>query len=137
MKKKIHSVLLIDDSIPINFFHKRIIEKAGITMSCIALNNGQEALDYLKVKHDTKEKLPELIFIDINMPVLNGWEFLEKFRALHKSIPNEVITVMLTTSINPDDKEKAKTHNISNYIPKPLTVKILQDLHEKYFAERP
>ena len=136
MKNKIHSVLLIDDSIPINYFHKIIVEKSGVALNCIAVNNGQEALDYLQIKKDAQERLPELIFVDINMPGINGWEFLEKFRANHKSILKEVVTVMLTTSINPDDKEKSKRLNVPNYFPKPLTVKLLVDLYDSYFNHR-
>ena len=133
MKNKFHSVLLIDDSIPINYFHKIIVEKSGIALSCIAVNNGQEALDYLQLKQDASERFPELILVDINMPVLNGWEFLETFRAKHKAIFNEVVTVMLTTSINPDDKEKAKELDVPNYLLKPLTVKVLENVRDSYF----
>jgi len=136
MKNKFHSVLLIDDSIPINYFHKIIIEKSGVSLSCVAVNNGQEGLDYLQIKQDAQERFPELIFVDINMPVMNGWEFLEKFRTNHIATLKEVVTVMLTTSINPDDKEKAKKLNVLNYLPKPLTVKVLEDLCESYFKDR-
>ena len=136
MKSKFHSVLLIDDSIPINYYHKIIVEKSGVALKCIAVNNGQEALDYLQTKKDAQERLPELIFVDINMPGINGWEFLEKFRANHNSILKEVVTVMLTTSINPDDKEKSKRLNVSNYFAKPLTVKVLEDLYDSYFNDR-
>ena len=128
--------MLIDDSIPINYFHKIIVKKSGIALSCIAVNNGQEALDYLQIKQDAQERFPELIFVDINMPVINGWEFLEKFRAKHKSILKEVVTVMLTTSINPDDREKAKKLNVPNYLPKPLTVQVLKDLYDSYYKAR-
>ena len=136
MKNKIHSVLLIDDSIPINYFHKIIVEKSGVALSCTAVNNGQEALEYLQSKQDTQERLPELIFVDINMPVINGWDFLEKFRANHKSVLKEVVMVMLTTSINPDDREKAKRLHVSNYLAKPLTVEVLVDLYDSYFKGR-
>ena len=136
MNNKFHSVLLIDDSIPINYFHKIIVKKSGIALSCIAVNNGQEALDYLQIKQDAQERFPELIFVDINMPVINGWEFLEKFRVKHKSILKEVVTVMLTTSINPDDREKAKKLNVPNYLPKPLTVQVLKDLYDSYYKAR-
>lgn len=133
MKNKFHSVLLIDDSIPINYFHKIIVEKSGVALSCVSASNGQEALDYLQIKQDAQERFPELIFVDINMPVMNGWEFLAQFRAKHSSIAKEVVTVMLTTSINPDDKEKAKKLDVPNYLPKPLTVKVLEDLCDAYF----
>jgi len=136
MKNKFHSVLLIDDSVPINYFHKIIVEKSGVALSCIAVNNGQEGLDYLQIKQDAQERFPELIFVDINMPVMNGWEFLDKLRTKHKSILKEVVTVMLTTSINPDDKERAKKLNVPNYLPKPLTVQVLEDLCESYFKGR-
>jgi CheY-like chemotaxis protein len=105
-------------------------------LSCTAVNNGQEALDYLQSKQDTQERLPELIFVDINMPVINGWDFLEKFRANHKSVLKEVVMVMLTTSMNPDDREKAKRLHVSNYLPKPLTVEVLVDLYDSYFKGR-
>ena len=133
MKNKFHTVLLIDDSIPINYFHKIMVEKSDVALSCIAVNNGQEALDYLQNKQDAQERFPEVIFVDINMPVMNGWEFLDKFRTNHNSTLKEVVTVMLTTSINPDDKERAEKLNVSNYLLKPLTVKVLDDLRNTYF----
>ena len=63
MKNKFHSVLLIDDSIPINYFHKIIVEKSGVALSCVSVSNGQEALDYLQIKQDAQERFPELIFV--------------------------------------------------------------------------
>jgi CheY-like chemotaxis protein len=136
MKNKIHSVLLIDDSIPNNYFHKIILEKSGVALGCTAVNNGQEALDYLQSKQDAQERFPELIFVDINMPVINGWDFVEKFRANHKSVLKEVVMVMLTTSINPDDREKAERLHVSNYLAKPLTVEVLVDLYDSHFKGR-
>ncbi len=126
--RKIDSVLLIDDSIPINYLHKMIIDQSGIAQKCMSVNNGQEAMDFIKNNH-----LPDLIFLDINMPILNGWEFLEAFKKFNSKLVKKIIIIMLTSSINPDDRDKAKGR-VEEYLVKPLSNETLTELLQKHFA---
>jgi len=123
--------MLIDDSPDDNFFHKREIRKADMVTTVITENSGREALEYLK---SNKEPHSDLIFLDINMPGMNGWEFLEEYNKLDKELQRQAIIIMLTTSDNSDDIAKAKTFSsISDYITKPLTKEIMNEITAKYF----
>ncbi len=137
MKKKLNCILLIDDSEPTNYLNKRIVEKSGYAEKCVAVQGGQVALKYLQSKEDGKYPRPDLIFLDINMPAMNGWEFLDEYKKLSKEIQGRIIVVMLTTSLNPDDKEKAKSYNeINDFKNKPLTIKMLEEILQNHFADR-
>jgi response regulator RpfG family c-di-GMP phosphodiesterase len=133
MNKKLDCIMLIDDSSDDNFFHKREIKKADSATNVITENSGREALEYLKSK---KEPHSDLIFLDINMPGMNGWEFLEEYSKLDKELQRQAIIIMLTTSDNSDDIAKSKAYSsISDYITKPLTKEIMNGIVEKYFKE--
>jgi len=126
--------MLVDDNHSDNFFHEREIKKHNPAIIVIAKNSGKEGLDYLRSTGTTENILPDLIFLDINMPGMNGWEFLHEYHELEKDIQSNVIVIMLTTSDNPDDEAKAKNWDfISDYITKPLTKEIMTDIIDKYF----
>ncbi|MEK7432254.1 MAG: response regulator [Cyanobacteriota bacterium] len=131
MKKKLNCIMLIDDDENDNFFHERAIKKANLDISVIEKTTAMSALEYLKSNNKT---IPDLIFLDINMPCMNGWEFLDQYILLDKELKSQIVIVMLTTSCNPDDIEKAKSNNlISEYITKPLTHDMVESIKEKYF----
>lgn len=126
--------MLVDDNHSDNFFHEREIKKQNPATKVISKNSAKDGLDYLRSTDKADYILPELIFLDINMPGMNGWEFLHAYHNLDKDIQSKVIVVMLTTSDNPDDEEKAKKWDIvSDFITKPLTKELLEDIIEKYF----
>jgi CheY-like chemotaxis protein len=134
MKKPLSCVMLVDDNHSDNFFHDREIKKNNPLTTVIFKYSGSEALEYLRSTETTKSILPDLIFLDINMPGMNGWEFLDEYHLLNKNIQSRVIVVMLTTSDNPDDEAKAKNWDfISDFITKPLTKEIMEDIVDKYF----
>jgi len=134
MNKKLNCIMLIDDNKDDNFYHERIIKKNNKAEVVITKQSGREALEYLKNKNVQESAHPDLIFLDINMPGMNGWEFLEEYNKLDKEFQGQIIIVMLTTSENPDDKAKAKALNIlSDFKTKPLTKEMLDEIIDKYF----
>lgn len=141
MKQKLNCILVIDDDEPTNFFTRIILEEAGCCEHIKTVQSGQEALNYLgeseKPGADSSVfPSPDLIFLDINMPAMNGWEFLDEYRKLSIPSQHKILMVMLTTSLYPDDMAKAKERSeISGFENKPLTVEKIETIIEKYFAE--
>lgn len=135
MKSKLNSVLLIDDDEPTNFYTQMIIEESGCADHVKVAQGGKEALDYLNSAHHHNDyPRPDLIFLDINMPAMDGWEFLDEYKKLKKESHGRVIVVMLTTSLNPDDKVKASSiPEISGFESKPLTEEKLKSILSQYF----
>lgn len=136
MKKKLDAILLIDDEEATNFLNKQIILKSGITDTIYVKTNGQEALNFLVESDWVDSPKPELIILDINMPIMNGWEFLDEYKYLPTSKKVAAIVMMLTTSINPADIIRAKESGLVNeFKSKPLTLVTLNDIMEKYFTK--
>lgn len=133
----INTVMLVDDDDICNFVTKEIVDDLGFAREvCIAMN-GQQALDLIdeKVKKSASNGAfkPLLIFLDINMPVMDGFEFLDEFEKLDESLREQIYIVMLTSSTDDEDIKKAKLHTISGYIPKPLTEEKLKEVVDKIY----
>ncbi len=125
-------ILLIDDDADDNYFHQIIIQEMNITDNIQVATNGLEALDLLK-KIETP---PELIFLDINMPKMNGWEFLKEYDKLPANHKSNAIVAMLTTSQNADDKKNAEKFScVKCFYSKPLTANILMGIIRDYFSK--
>lgn len=136
MNKSLKCIMLVDDDQNDNYFHSREIKKTNLAIVILTKNSGMEALEYLKSKNDTNNIQPELIFLDINMPQMNGWEFLQEYNRLDKELQSGKIIMMLTSSKNPDEVRRAMTFSVvSDYISKPLTKEILEDIIKNYFRE--
>lgn len=119
--KKFEEVLLIDDSKGVNILNKRLLIEMEVANKITILENGQLAIDYLKHKNENGiYPNPDLIFLDINMPVMDGYQFLNAYQNLEKEIKN--IIVMLTTSISEIEINKAIHYKtVIGYHSKPLT----------------
>jgi CheY-like chemotaxis protein len=130
MDKKQLCIMLVDDNYDDNFFHERVIKKSNLPCTVITKSTGAEALEYLRAK-ETHEAHPDLIFLDINMPKMNGWEFLEAYHQLNKELKSEAIVIMLTTSDNIDDVQRAQAI-ASEYYTKPLTKEKFLSIVKKY-----
>lgn len=129
--------MLIDDNADDNFFHERVINKCHAADVVVSKQTSRDALKFLKSLNQSNQKMhPDLIFLDINMPGMNGWEFLDEYNALDAGIVNQAIIVILTTSENPDDKLKVEEMNIAcDFRTKPLTHRMLNEVIDKYFKE--
>ena len=135
MKKILNCVLLVDDNHNDNFFHKREIKKANDAIDIVEKQTGLDAIEYIKSKESHGRMSPDLIFLDINMPVMNGWEFLHEFSLLDKELQEKVIIIMLTTSDSEDDVARAKEWSgVADFITKPLTKKLFEGIITKYFS---
>jgi CheY-like chemotaxis protein len=136
MRKKLSCILLVDDDEPTNFLNRAALEEAGCAERIEVAQSGEAALSYLRQAGDpgSSYPIPNLIFLDINMPAMDGWEFLSQYNVLRKAQRAEVVVVMLTTSLNPEDEIKAQSiPAISGFRCKPLTRSMLDSLLRIYF----
>ncbi len=126
--------MLIDDNPHDNFFHERVIKTVDAVSTIIVKETGLKALEYLKSNENAHPQPIDLIFLDINMPGMNGWEFLQQYALLDKELQKGVIIIMLTTSDNPDDRAKSKSKDfVSDFITKPLTEEAMKKIITEYF----
>jgi CheY-like chemotaxis protein len=133
MKKKLNCILLVDDDPDDNMYHQIILDEMNIAHRIDVALNGLDALAYLK---NNKLEAPEIIFLDLNMPKMNGWEFLEHYKHLNKEQKARVVLVILTTSANPDHIKKAKEiEEVTGFETKPLTKQMLHNLLNKHFKD--
>jgi CheY-like chemotaxis protein len=128
--KKINTICLVEDEPIQTFIATKIIKMTGMVENIIIFNNGKEAYDKLRALILAGENLPEIILLDLNMPIWDGWQFLDEFTKM--PISSTVIIYILTSSNDPDDLKKAETYNLSkNYLIKPITLDRLKTV----FAE--
>ena len=134
--KKLRTILLVDDDAATNFLHRMIIEEYGFTENIDEAFDGQEAIDYLSTLVDGKYRCPEMILLDINMPRMDGWEFLQAYSELPDGCKGGAVIAMLTTSLNPDDREKAQDFNcVQCYENKPLSAEKLDAILAQTFPD--
>lgn len=137
MKQKLNCILLIDDDEPTNFLNRMVIEEMDCSKRVEVMQSAKEALKYLtNTTPEGDYPRPDLVFLDINMPAMDGWEFLEKYNQLPEDQKAKIVVVMLTTSFNPEDEMKAhKIPGISGFWNKPLTPEILLSILHKHFPD--
>ena len=128
-----HTILYAEDDLDDLFMIRQAFEQFDGSTQLVHASNGFEALEQLN-EAKAERNLPCLIILDINMPGMNGWEFLEEYNKLDEKSKSRAIVVMLTTSDNPDDKQKSAMMNIaSDFRTKPLTGEMLEEIVNKYF----
>lgn len=125
--KKVKLACLIEDDDMTVLISKKFMEVTGAFEKVISFKNGKEAYDNLKAMLESGKSLPELIFLDLNMPIWDGWIFLEEFKRL--PVSDDVTIYILTSSIGNEDFEKAKIHGLEErYLMKPLGINILREI---------
>ena len=119
-------VLLIDDNEIDNFINERMITSSGFSSEVIVKNSADAALDFLR-SLSSKEEFPEIIFLDLNMPIKDGFDFLMDYETINEEIKTFSKIVVLSSSISPDDINKASTNShVFKYVNKPLSEKYLE-----------
>ena len=127
-RPELETVLVIDDDKDWCFIAKMILQRAGVGKQVITANNGQEGINTLRTISAKGEKLPDLIFLDLKMPVMDGFEFLDEIsKSAEPDLSNARIFIC-SSSFHPKDKERAYLYPIAGFITKPLTVDILKEI---------
>ena len=114
-------VLLIDDDQVYLFAATKTIEATGLAGNVEVCTNGLDALEYLKNLIKSSGKLPDVIFIDINMPIMDGWEFLEEYKTLKQELNTPIKIYILSSSVDKNDIMRSKEYNsVIDYVIKPV-----------------
>jgi CheY-like chemotaxis protein len=128
--KKINTLCIIDDDNIFTLVAKKIVNLVGFSENTLLLKNGREALDYFKEEDSKGNTFPEIIFLDLNMPLMGGFDFLKDLEKLKGSANTKVF--IFSSSIDPDDQKKAKEFAVvDQFVEKPLTVDKLKMISEK------
>ncbi len=120
---------IIDDD---NLYLKivsRIIESKDLCKDIVIFKNGKEAIDHFSqiVQHPGIKKIPDVIFLDLNMPIMDGWEFLEEFLKINEEVRKRITLYVVSSSIDPRDISRAKSiDSVEDYLVKPLSIDALK-----------
>ncbi|SFQ83493.1 response regulator [Hymenobacter arizonensis] len=132
---KIPSILLVDDDETTNFLHHRLLFRLNVSDQVLVASNGAQALAMLTQPNGPFSPAnPVLVLLDLNMPVMNGFEFLEAFQALPSAQQQSAVVVVVTTSINVQDRERANSLPAAGFLTKPLTSDKITQVLEQHFG---
>ena len=131
--KKIEKVCIIDDDPIFIYGTKRIMAEIDFCEAVVVYENGQDAIDGLNEITANSEEFPSIIFLDLNMPIMNGWEFLEDFVKIPNHNRDNVIIYIISSSVDPRDLERIKNYTVvNNYILKPITPEDLRSVLQNF-----
>jgi CheY-like chemotaxis protein len=133
-EKAIDLVLLVDDNDTDNFISKRIIEITHFAKRVEVKSSGKAALDYLREHQNNPDQIPSIIFLDINMPIVDGFVFLYEFEKFNEQVRNKSKVIILSSSDNKRDIDKIVNNNhVIKFITKPLTEIALDEIRLNSF----
>lgn len=126
---KIKTCCIIDDDPIFIYGTKRIMKEVDFCEDIIVYNNGQEALEWFAKISKLGQKVPEVIFLDLNMPIMNGWELLDELTQLPSNNLEKTLIYIISSSVDPRDLERVKNYSlVDNYILKPITPNDLESV---------
>jgi CheY-like chemotaxis protein len=112
---------IIDDDKIYQFMLDKIINDNELAERVVPFFDGEKAIQYLRDNYAKIENIPDILFLDVNMPIMDGWQFMEEYASIQSNIKKKIVIFMLSSSVNPVDVERAdKISEISNYIVKPI-----------------
>jgi len=122
METKAPIIALVDDDKIFQLTASRTIKSTQLSDRILQFENGEDALNFLKTNSGNSEELPDYIFLDINMPYVDGWMFLEDFAGLKNKLAKNILIYMVSSSIDPRDVTRARQNpEVTQYIIKPVT----------------
>ncbi len=123
------TICLIDDDRIYQFTAKRIIELVSPLQKVLIFSNGKEAIDFFNQRKLNSEQLPDVIFLDINMPIMNGWEFLEAYSNVKPEVKKNITIYMVSSSVDEKDKIRSKKFmDVKDFIVKPLNLQLMKNI---------
>ncbi|SMB99859.1 response regulator receiver protein [Hymenobacter roseosalivarius DSM 11622] len=131
--EKLPCILLVDDDPVNNFLNQRLLEDLAIADQLLVALNGQEAFALLE-QHCPDTACPALILLDVNMPVMNGFEFLFSYQQLPLAQKEAIVIIMLTTSVHAQDVERGRQLHVADFLRKPLTKEKVRGMLRKHFG---
>lgn len=138
MLRKRPLIGILDDDKIYQFTLTRVINDTKQAERIITFSDGEKAIQYLTDNKATNENIPDVIFLDVKMPVMDGWQFIEEYASIKTEIKKKVVIFMWSSSVNPIDIERAsKINEISKYIIKPMKLeeikRFFDDFESSYF----
>jgi CheY-like chemotaxis protein len=126
---KLNLACVIDDDSIVRRLSEILISNYNIADKTLCFENGEPALDYLNKYKDEPDRLPELILLDIRMPIVDGWSFMEEYAVLAPKLSKKVAIYIVSSSINYKDHQRAKSLKlVSGFIIKPITINVLEEI---------
>ena len=133
MVKKLPIIGIIDDDTIYQFMLTRIINQHKLAESILSFLDGEKAIEYLIENKTKDDKIPDVLFLDVNMPIMDGWMFIEEYARIKTEITKKIVVFMLSSSVDPLDIERAgKISEISNYIIKPIKIEEVIRIFDNY-----
>jgi len=127
------NICMIDDDDIYQFTMKLSLKPLDDIGIVNAFNDGLAAIDYIKNHIDNPQKLPDIIFLDINMPVMDGYQFIEEYRKIKSKFDKNIVIYMLSSSIDPVDVKKVKhIDEVSDYLIKPIKKEVLKTIFKDF-----
>ena len=134
--KRVDSICLVDDDDIFQFVTKRVIEQTKLVQTIRLFSNGKEAIDFLEKTHAANARMPDVILLDLNMPVMDGWEVLEAYVLLKPHLSKPITIYIVSSSISPADILRAqRISEVTDYIIKPITTEKLIDMLKSLYHD--
>ncbi len=132
---KVDSICIIDDDKIYRFTTEKYLQMLRLTSKVMTYADGEEAISYLRDNSQDPSKLPDIIFLDLNMPIMDGWDFIEEYIKLRPNLAKKIVVYMVSSSIDERDQARAlEISEVSDFIIKPITEEQLITLVGKAVA---
>ena len=122
------NIILVDDDPINNFINKRVIQASNVCQRILLFTNGIDAINYIQNENPVEYDLPDLLIVDVKMPVMDGFEFIQRVNKLPHEKTSHFRIFMLSSSQDPRDLQKSRDLGVKNYISKPLSEEKLKQL---------
>jgi CheY-like chemotaxis protein len=123
----IKNILLVDDDEVFHLLSNKLLQRLGITRDIYTARNGKEALDFV-ASHDLAAEGPHVIFLDLNMPIMNGFAFIEALKSQKVNHHDRLVIVIVSSSQDPTDLARAKSLGIKHYLTKPISEESIREV---------